>query len=89
MTDKPKPPTDPHHILPAFVNAVVGSGHLGGVANITFATFQFTPMGEDKIDADPVISCRLRMDISCVQQLRDVCNVIMEQNLKPSNGTTH
>lgn len=89
MTDKPKSATDPHHILPTFVNSVVGSGHLGGVANITFATLQFTPMGDGTVDADPVISCRLRMDINCVKQLREACDYLLSEMLKPNNGTTH
>lgn len=88
MTDKPKAPTDPHHILPIFVNSVVGSGHLGSVANVTFATFQFTPSGGTTVDPDPVISCRLRMDLSCLEQLRDTCNDLLSK-LKPGNGTTH
>jgi hypothetical protein len=89
MTDKPKAATDPHHLLPVFVNQVVGSGHMNGVANITFAVAQFTPRGEGVVDPDPTINCRLRMDLFCVQQLRDACDVILEQNLKPAGGTTH
>lgn len=89
MTDKPKPPSDPHHILPVFVNSVVGSGHLAGVANITFATLQFTPQGDGTVDADPAISCRLRMDYGCVKQLKDACEYLIADMLKPGNGTTH
>lgn len=89
MTDKPKVPTDPRHVAPTFVNSVVGSGHLGGVANITFATFQFTPQNDGTVDSDPVISCRLRMDINCVRQLKDACDYLLAEMLKPNNGTTH
>lgn len=89
MTDKPKSASDPHHILPTFVNSVVVSGHLGGIANVTFATFNFTPTGSGDVDADPVISCRLRMDLNCVVQLRDACEYLICEMLKPNNGTTH
>lgn len=91
MTDKPKsiPTTDPHHVLPTFVNSVVASGHFNGVANLTFAVAQFTPQGDGSIDTDLVINLRLRMDMLCVQQLRDTCESILQQNLAPSNGSTH
>jgi len=89
MTDKPKAASDPHHVLPVFVNQIAGSGHLMGVANITFSTAQFTPRDDGTVDSDMVISCRLRMDLTCVHQLRDACDTILQQNLKPSNGTTH
>ena len=89
MTDKQKAATDPHHVLPVFVNQLAGSGHLLGVANLTFATAQFTPRDDGTVDSDMVISCRLRMDLLGVQQLRDACDTILQQNLKPTNGTTH
>lgn len=60
--------TDPLHVLPVFVSVVAGSGVYNGVANVTFATLQFSPKGE-AIDPDLVVSCRLRMDLQCLQQL--------------------
>ena len=89
MTDKPKAATDPHHVLPVFVNQLAGSGQFNGVANFTFATAQFTPKDDGTVDPDLTISCRLRMDLACVQQLRDACDTILQQILKPANGTTH
>lgn len=89
MTDKPKPAADPHHGLPVFVNQVAGSGHLNGVANLTFATAQFTPQGGGMVDADLIISCRLRLDLSCVKQLKEACEYLIADMLKTSNGTTH
>jgi len=89
LTDKPKAATDPHNIAVTFVNGLSGSGHAFGVANFTFETFRFTPKADGNVDIDPVISCRLRMDMAAVQQLRDACDVILQANLKPSNGTTH
>ena len=89
MTDKPKTPTDPHHVSPIFVNSVIGRGVFGGVANITFSTFQFTPRDDGTVDPDPVISCRLRLDLNCAHQLREACDWIISESLKPANGTTH
>lgn len=93
MNDKPKPPPapipDPHLAPVIFVNQVAGAGHYQGVANFTFATAQFTPNDDGTVDNDVIISSRLRMDLACVQNLRDACNTILEQNLKPANGTTH
>lgn len=60
--------TDPNHVKPVFVNAVVGSGTLNGIHNISFATALFSVKG-DAIDPDLVVSCRLRMDSVCLQQL--------------------
>ena len=60
--------TDPLHVAPIFVSMVAGSGVLNGVSNLTFCTANFTPQG-DSIEPDFVISCRLRMDLPCLQQL--------------------
>lgn len=89
MTDKPKAATDPHNVPVVFVNQLVTAGHSNGVANFTFVTARFTPGDGATVDDDYVISSRLRMDLACVQQLRDSCDVILQANLKPTNGTTH
>lgn len=60
--------TDPHHTLPVFCNVVVGSGTMNGVANLTLGVALFTPQGAE-IDLDVVISCRLRMDMPCLETL--------------------
>lgn len=89
MTDQPKAATDPYRTPVVFVSQLVGGGHLNGVANFTFATSLFTPNEEGKIDPDFVITARLRMDMAAVLQLRDACDKILQENLKPANGTTH
>ena len=56
-----------------FVNSVLGRGLLNGVINLSFATFNWTPTDDgSKVEPDPVVSCRLRMDKICATQLRDV-----------------
>jgi hypothetical protein len=57
-----------------FVNTVLGRGILNGVINISFSTFNFSPDGQDGIEADPVVSARLRMDVPCLKQLHQVCS---------------
>ena len=53
-----------------FVNLVAGRGTFNGVVNLSFATLNFTPNTETgEIESDPVISCRLRMDLVCAKQL--------------------
>lgn len=94
MTDEtasaPLPVTDPHKVPPTFVNSVVGSGHLHHVVNLTFATAQFTPKPNGNIDPDLIITARLRMDLSCAQQLRDVLSAILDQlSTKPENEKSH
>lgn len=91
MTDKPEtiPITDPHHIIPVFVNQVAGSGQLGGVFNLTLATALFMPTGKGDVDPDIVVSCRLRMDFTCVQHLHATLGALIEQNIKPAGATTN
>lgn len=93
MNHKPDavlPVTDPHKTPTVFVNQVAGCGHLNGVVNVTFATAQFTPNKEGKIDPDLVITSRLRMDMACARQLHEqIGRILDQQNIAPSNGTTH
>ncbi len=74
MTENVK---DPHHVLPVFINQVVGRGCLNGVVNITLGTYQFTPNG-DGVDADMVISARIRMDLAAARQLHDELVLLFE-----------
>ena len=60
-----------------FVNTVVGRGILNGVINLSFGVFHFTPTDDGKVDVDPAIACRLRMDKICATQLRDVMNDLL------------
>jgi hypothetical protein len=81
--------SDPHRTPVLFVNHVVGSGHLNGVANITLATANFMPRPDGTVDPELVVSARLRMDMYCAQQLHAALGAILEQNLQPKNGSTH
>jgi hypothetical protein len=93
MTDKPTVTTieirDPHRVPVTFCNQVVGSGHLNNVVNITLAVAQFTPSTDNTINPDLVIAARLRMDLFAARQLHEALGAIIEQALKPANGTTH
>jgi len=86
MADKPNqlPVTDPLHVLPEFFSIVAGSGTLNGVCNITLAVANFTPRADGKIDPDLVVNVRLRSDLSGIQQLRDACDALIAQNIKPN-----
>ncbi len=84
MADEPIQITDPYEVPVVFVNQVVGSGALNGVANLTFSTARFTPR-DGKVSPDLVITSRLRMDLFCVQQLHDELARILAQNVKPSS----
>lgn len=85
MADEPVQITDPYQTPVIFVSQTVGTGFLNGVCNVTFATARFTPV-EGKITPDLVISARLRMDLFCVQQLRDQLDSILAQNMKTTGG---
>ena len=60
-----------------FVNTVIGRGILNGVINLSFGVFNFTPTDDGKVDVDPAVACRLRMDKVCATQLRDVMNDLL------------
>lgn len=62
-----------------FVNTLIGRGILNGVANLSFAAFNFTPTDEGKIEPDPVVVCRLRMDKVCLYQMQKALNELVEQ----------
>lgn len=71
--------TDPHDCPVVFAGALVASGHLNGVVNLTFATPRFTPDAKGGIDNDFIVASRLRMDIVCAMQLRDQIDRIIKQ----------
>ena len=74
------PVTDPHRVPVVFVNQVIGSGHLNGNVNLSFATAYFT-LRDGEIDPDLVVTSRLRMDMFCVAQLYAVLGkIIQDQN---------
>lgn len=92
MTDKPDdksiPITDPNRVQVAFVNQLVGSGILNGVANFTFATANWMPTSEGKFDVTLEIASRLRMDVLCLVQVRDAIDVLLAQAERPE-GKAH
>ena len=91
MTDTPDQLTisDPHQVQVVFANQVVASGHFNSVCNVTLATANFTPRPDNTVDPDLVICARLRMDLACAKQLHEQLGKILEQYLKPANGTSH
>ena len=52
-----------------FVNVLIGRGVMNGVVNLQFSTLLFSANEQGKIEADPAVSCRLRMDILCAKNL--------------------
>lgn len=61
-----------------FVNAVLGRGILNNVVNLQFGTFLFMPNeATDEVDTELAVSCRLRMDRPCAQQLYDVLGELL------------
>jgi hypothetical protein len=90
MTDKPKiVVTDPHQIPVTFVSSLVNHGYGNGVVNLSFATARYVPDADGAIVPDLVLSALLRMDMACAVQLRDALSGVIEQHMKPANGTTH
>lgn len=75
------PISDVYKTPTVFVNQLVGSGHLNGVVNCTFATAQFTPV-DGAVQPDLVITARLRMDLFCAQQLYERLGAIIQETVK-------
>jgi hypothetical protein len=89
MTDESGIPiTDPNNVQVIFCNALVGSGQLNGVINITLGVTRFSPQG-NAIVPDLIIASRLRLDFPTAVALRDALSATIEQSLPPANGTAH
>lgn len=86
MTDgAPLKIKDTNNVPVIFINDVVGIGFLNGVLNITMATARFTPEEVGgAVPVDLIIASRLRLDLRCAQQLRDMLSDIIEKNTKQS-----
>lgn len=65
-----------------FANILLGAGILNGVVNMQLGAFQFSENAEGKIDPDPAVCCRLRMDIPCAEQVVEVLSRIIEDAKK-------
>lgn len=93
MSEKEKPTplhvADFYDIPVTFVNQVTGSGHLNGVVNLTLAVANFSPDADGSIVPDLVVASRLRMDMFCAKQLYEALGAILDQMIKPANGTSH
>lgn len=74
-----EPKTTMDSVGATFVNVVTNQGMYDGVFNINFATALFTPVGDDKIDTELVISCRLRMGKECLLQLKASVDALIDR----------
>ena len=62
-----------------FANLVLARGIYNNVVNLTLGAYQFEPDADGaKIEPDPVVTCRLRMDTGCVLQMRDALNDLLK-----------
>lgn len=69
-----------------FVNALSARGIMNGIVNLSFETYNFTPTEEGTVEADPVVSCRLRMDKLCLYQTRQALNDLIDLIEKAENA---
>lgn len=75
------PKTTMDNVGVTFVNIVTNQGMYDGVFNINFATALFSPIGQDKIDTELVIACRLRMGKECLLQLKASVDALVDRFL--------
>ena len=59
-----------------FVNTVIGRGVLNGVVNLQLGAYLFTAEGE-KVEADPVVVARLRMDEPAARQMHEALGEVL------------
>lgn len=62
---------DPHGVPVTFANIFAGGGTLNSVINFTLCVNQFTPTYDRKVDGDPIIAARLRIDLDTAIALRN------------------
>lgn len=60
------------------VNLIVSRGMYNNVININFATFLWTPTDDNRVEPDPQVSVRLRMDEMCLRNLYQVCGDLIQ-----------
>jgi hypothetical protein len=60
-----------------FANTVVGRGIFNNVVNVQLAAFAWSSTDDGKVEPDPVITCRLRLDLACATQLRDALDELL------------
>lgn len=61
-----------------FVNTVMGRGIYNNVVNIQFGTYLFdVDESSQQVSGELTVSCRLRMDKQCLEQLRDCLNELL------------
>ena len=61
-----------------FVNMVMGRGIYNNVVNIQFGTYLFdVDESSQQVSGELTVSCRLRMDKQCLEQLRDCLNELL------------
>lgn len=66
-----------------FAHLVLGRGVLNAVVNVTLGSMHFSPEN-GKIENDPRVVCRLRMDIPCAMSLRDALTELIATMSAPS-----
>lgn len=71
---------------PDFVNNIGTFGCVNGVANISFVTHIHSPSPRDDgtvgVATSTEVTADLRMDLFCVQQLKETCEKILADNTK-------
>ena len=72
-----------------FVNMLVGRGVLNGVINLQFSSLLFSPSDDGmKIESDPVVSCRLRLDIPCARHVHQALGELLASIDTPPESIT-
>lgn len=81
---------DPHNEPVKFIDTLEMIGFMNGVINLTFTTALFSagrpsPNADVQVVTDPIVSCRLRMDLHLAQQVHTALGKIIASNTKPSS----
>ena len=60
-----------------FVNAVLGRGIINGVINVQLGVLEFGNTEDGKVSDQFSVACRLRMDVTCAESLRDHLTAVL------------
>ncbi len=65
---------DPHNVPVTFSNLFLSGGAMNGVINFNLGVLRFGPTMDGKIDNDPIVTNRIRIDLQVAIALRDFLN---------------
>ena len=74
---------DPNNVQVVFANYFASGGTINGVINFTLCTTRHTPTLDGRLEADPIVSARLRIDLDTAIALKNFLQTQIEMQKAP------